>query len=173
MKPVIADAVPLLQRLWPVLRDRYAVEYPGYTLRLGEVHRSAQAQHDAWLAGNSTYDGLLRWSLHQLLPACALDLHAYGPTGGLTWDWSAYAPIGSIARDLGLVWGGEWTKLRDGPHVEVPKPERGRMLQRALVAAGWQVVVDGALGPKTASALRAWQRSVGLPDVGVLNPPTW
>ena len=41
------------------------------------------------------------------------------------WDWPLYAKAGAIikaaAEDHGIpiVWGGDWKKFRDGPHVEL------------------------------------------------------
>ena len=43
------------------------------------------------------------------------------------WDWPLFMQAGKIvkgaAEDLGIriVWGGDWTKFRDGPHVELAK----------------------------------------------------
>ena len=45
--------------------------------------------------------------------------------GQVTWDWPAFERIAlafkSAAADLGiaLVWGGDWTGFRDGPHFEL------------------------------------------------------
>lgn len=32
----------------------------------------------------------------------------------------AWAKAGAVARSLGLAWGGDWTRFRDMPHVELP-----------------------------------------------------
>jgi peptidoglycan L-alanyl-D-glutamate endopeptidase CwlK len=43
------------------------------------------------------------------------------------WDWPLFMQAGKIvkgaAEDLGIriVWGGDWTRFRDGPHVELAK----------------------------------------------------
>ena len=43
------------------------------------------------------------------------------------WDWPLFMLAGKIikevAEDLGIriVWGGDWVKFRDGPHVELAK----------------------------------------------------
>ena len=43
------------------------------------------------------------------------------------WDWPLYPPIAEAfkasARDLGvpLIWGGDWPRLRDGPHFELDR----------------------------------------------------
>lgn len=47
--------------------------------------------------------------------------------GQVRWDWLLYARIAgafkAAARDLGtpLIWGGDWTRLRDGPHFELDR----------------------------------------------------
>lgn len=48
-----------------------------------------------------------------------------------------------------------------------------RRLQRALVAAGIEVGVDGDFGPRTETAVKAFQRSKGLTVDGVVGPRTW
>ena len=47
--------------------------------------------------------------------------------GEVRWDWPLYGRIASAfkaaARNLGapLIWGGDWTQLRDGPHFELDR----------------------------------------------------
>lgn len=47
--------------------------------------------------------------------------------GQVRWDWPLYGRIAdafkAAARDLRipLVWGGDWTRLRDGPHFELDR----------------------------------------------------
>lgn len=54
----------------------------------------------------------------------AVDLAAW-VEGQIRWDWPLYARIAEAvkakAKDLGvdLVWGGDWPRLRDGPHFEL------------------------------------------------------
>ena len=49
--------------------------------------------------------------------------------GEVRWDWSLYAAIAKAFRqaadelDVEIVWGGDWKRLRDGPHFEL---HRGR-----------------------------------------------
>lgn len=73
----------------------------------------------------------LRNSRHNQTPSQAVDfavaLDPDGPDGPLKprIDWltvARYEAMGEIAKRLGLVWGGDWTK-RDLCHVELPRPE--------------------------------------------------
>lgn len=47
--------------------------------------------------------------------------------GKVRWDWPLYPRIASAfkqaAKELNvpIVWGGDWTKLRDGPHFELSR----------------------------------------------------
>lgn len=46
-------------------------------------------------------------------------------------------------------------------------------LQQKLNAKGYHLSVDGAFGPKTDAAVRAFQRSRGLVVDGIVGPKTW
>jgi hypothetical protein len=48
-----------------------------------------------------------------------------------------------------------------------------RQVQRALVATGHAVTVDGGYGAQTASAVKAVQQAAGLPVTGVVDVATW
>ena len=47
--------------------------------------------------------------------------------GQVRWDWPLYQQVGEVfeaeAQRLGIpiVWGGRWTRFRDGPHVELDR----------------------------------------------------
>ncbi len=47
--------------------------------------------------------------------------------GKVRWDWPLYPRIaGAVkaaarARGVGIVWGGDWPRLRDGPHFELDR----------------------------------------------------
>lgn len=55
----------------------------------------------------------------------AVDLAAW--VGEVRWDWPLYDKIAeavkAAAKDLGvpIVWGGDWTTFRDGPHFELDR----------------------------------------------------
>lgn len=39
--------------------------------------------------------------------------------GKVTWDFDDYKPYGAIGEKVGLIWGGSWKRLKDGPHFEL------------------------------------------------------
>ncbi len=47
--------------------------------------------------------------------------------GQVRWDWPLYPRIAEAikaaakARGVALVWGGDWSRLRDGPHFELDR----------------------------------------------------
>ncbi|AEP08879.1 M15 family metallopeptidase [Micavibrio aeruginosavorus] len=55
----------------------------------------------------------------------AVDLAAY--VNGIRWDWPLYDAIAvavkAAAKELGvaIVWGGDWTTFKDGPHFELDR----------------------------------------------------
>ena len=48
-----------------------------------------------------------------------------------------------------------------------------KTLQLLLRARGHNVAIDGAFGPQTDAAVKAFQTSKGLPANGVVSQPTW
>jgi peptidoglycan hydrolase-like protein with peptidoglycan-binding domain len=72
---------------------------------------------------------------------------------------------------------GFWTLLYGGqlPHRVLRPGDQGhavRVLQRALRAAGYAIVVDGDFGPQTRSVLMAYQESYGATPTGTVNSDT-
>lgn len=72
---------------------------------------------------------------------------------------------------------GFWTLLngRQLPSRVLETGDRGqavRLLQRALRAAGADIVVDGDFGPQVRSVVQAYQRHVGYPATGRVNQET-
>lgn len=63
-------------------------------------------------------------SIHQY--ALAGDYVADGATDklGVQWSWEnrngIYQRMGAVAQDCGLIWGGEWKRFPDLPHIEMP-----------------------------------------------------
>lgn len=56
----------------------------------------------------------------------AVDVAAW-VDGGVRWDWPLYPRIAgafkeaAAAAGIPLIWGGDWPRLRDGPHFELDR----------------------------------------------------
>jgi hypothetical protein len=103
--------------------------------------------------------------------------------------------------EIGFIWGGDWTRLKDYQHFEADDLDRtapaargcaayvenpGRYpvrmcqrgpavenVQRQLVRHGYDVEVDGYFGPLTRDAVRRFQSDHGLTVDGLVGPNTW
>jgi hypothetical protein len=103
---------------------------------------------------------------------------AYGARGVSWWvwqfatdsDWDAVGdPISSVEAPERL-----WPTLSVGSAGKVGS--RGDLVvwaQQHLAGAGQPVGVDGAFGPGTANAVRAFQTDAGLPVTGTVDAATW
>jgi hypothetical protein len=103
---------------------------------------------------------------------------AYGARGLSWWvwqfasnsDWDALAaPIANLPTPERL-----WPTLRAGANGRTGS--RGDLVvwaQQHLVGAGAGIRVDGAYGPGTANAVRAFQSDANLPVTGVIDATTW
>lgn len=66
-----------------------------------------------------------------------------------------------------------WKLIGEAPSWETAKPDSDLMsVQKRLTAAGIPVAVDGRKGPATVEAIKAFQRSAGIPVDGVAGPVT-
>lgn len=184
------DRQPRLEDLHPDLRVRvesvareHQAEHPDRALCLIWAHRTPAEQAAEFAKGFTGINGRTLWGLHNYLPSLAADLWVYedgrrdhvltegrppkedGATLRLLGKvWPFYQAMGAIARRYGLEWGGDWQGLRDGPHVQLSRPDRLRALQSALAARGFSPgPVDGEWGPKTARALESAGARAGLP----------
>lgn len=69
-------------------------------------------------------DGVVKKSKHQIgadgfghaVDCAFLDAHGQ-PSWDLSYPWGVY---GALSKFYGLTWGGDWTSLKDLPHVEWP-----------------------------------------------------
>lgn len=114
------------------------------------------------------------------------------PAGSPFGDENPWEEIGSLGKALGLEWGGDWTRLRDRPHFQLPSPydvatlraatisrlrrdmpaaaAPVRELQGLLNRAGFPAgAVDGEFGPLTEAAVQALQRAAGLVPSGIVQ----
>jgi len=94
----------------------------------------------------------------------AKGLETDGIVGPNTWKALAAAPSTSKPPS-----GGSGPVLREGAHGEPV-----RQLQNRLAHFGFNPgAADGDFGPKTESAVKAFQRSRGLEADGIVGPNTW
>lgn len=122
-----------LDGIHPELRARVekilaAMELLGFPMIPFAGVRSVAEQQALFAKGRTapgsivTYlDGVTKRSNHQVKEdglGYAVDC-CFLVNGRPSWDlklpWAAY---GACAKALGLVWGGDWVRLRDYPHVE-------------------------------------------------------
>ncbi len=98
----------------------------------------------------------------------------YGATGVSWWDWQS-APLSyfnAITKKAPLLvsYGVNRTP------ASVFRGNKGDLViwaQEHLYGAGYRIAVDGQFGPKTQSAVRAFQRKQHLAATGVVNGLTW
>lgn len=80
--------------------------------------RTAERQKQLVKAGASQTQNSRHLTGHAIDVAAWVD-------GTVRWDWPLYGKIAAAfkqaAKELNvpLVWGGDWTRLRDGPHFEL------------------------------------------------------
>lgn len=126
LKRLEAVVPPLRSRVITLLRLMHAHGHP-MTVTSG---RRSQAEQQALYAQGRTapgpivtqLDGVKKQSRHQ--QGRAVDCAFVTGPGKVSFDgpWEIY---GAMARELGLVWGGSWTRFPDRPHVEWLGPEDG------------------------------------------------
>lgn len=174
--PQLSDLHPWLRVRVEELARLHNIAFPERALCLIWGHRSPAEQQAAFKAGRSRLDGIRKFSLHNLSPTLAADLWVYtedeGPEDKLLFEGRPgkgnglslqllqrgslkgfYYPMARLAEDVGLEAGAFWRRLKDGPHVQVPKGDRVSLVQSALLAGGWNVDVDGKAGPQTRAAI--------------------
>lgn len=120
----------------------------------------------------------------------AVDLVPIGPNGKAAFDWPLYNKLGpavkaaAMAEGIAIVWGGDWTSFKDGPHFELdrkvypegewaskgkPPVERTAPSQSTTVQASAVQIASGAgAGVAALGALDGTAQVVALVFVGVI-----
>lgn len=120
----------------------------------------------------------------------AVDLVPIGPSGKAAFDWPLYDRLGPAVKQaaakegVALVWGGDWTSFRDGPHFELdrrvyderdftskvaPPVERTSPAQSKTVQATAVQIASGAgAGAAALGALDGYAQIVALALLGVM-----
>ena len=87
--------------------------------------RTAHEQNTLFNKGASQLDGYARKSRHQT--GHAIDFVVYDESNEVTWRFSYYEQVSwafkqaSLELGVPIIWGGDWTSLKDGPHVELDR----------------------------------------------------
>ena len=135
----LTDCVPWLATAWLEIEEEYARDHPGHRVEITCTHRPAAEQFILYCKGRrriadgswvvdedpktavvTNCDGTFKVSRHNLMPSEAIDF-LVKIAGKVSWDHREYEPVGLLAEQRGLIWGGRWPKLQDYPHVELPK----------------------------------------------------
>lgn len=133
----LTDCATPLAHAWLEIREEYEATHEDHKLLLTATHREPEEQFrlfrigrrqiadGSWVPDDDpttaivTYlDGYQQRSKHNANPAAALDFCVL-VGGKVSWDPREYEPVGRLAEQFDLVWGGRWTTLRDYPHLEV------------------------------------------------------
>lgn len=122
IRPELADKVLLVLSVMATL---------GFPMTVTDGNRTEEEQRALYAKGRTApgeivtnTDGVIKKSNHQ--GGRAVDCTFLDEDGDPFWPdygkWiQAWAAYGACAKALGLVWGGDWTSLKDKPHVELPK----------------------------------------------------
>ena len=121
----LSDCEPALQLAYACLLADFR-DLTGHDLLITCTKRSPEEQTALYAKGRTVpglrvtnVDGIRVKSNHNYTPARAIDV-AVVTQGKVSWLPSDYAPLGELAKRYDLVWGGQWTSLRDYPHLELP-----------------------------------------------------
>ena len=133
----LTDCTPWLATAWLEIHEEYVREHLEHDLIITCTHRSPAEQFILYCKGRrlsadgmwvldedpktsvvTNCDGTKVVSRHNKKPAEAIDF-AVVIAGKVSWDHREYAPVGLLAEQRGLIWGGRWPRLRDYPHVEL------------------------------------------------------
>ena len=135
----ISECVEELQTKWPLIRDAFCKQFPGWGLEISCSHRPVEEQFELfkkgrrevngeWIVDDAksvvTYvDGKTKLSEHNHEPARALDVFVKKPDGSITWDLTEepWKRLPEIVQSFGLESGGTWQKFKDYPHIQLSR----------------------------------------------------
>lgn len=116
----------LIEAVHAVLVEMQTIGHP---MLVAQGVRSVEQQQALYAKGRTekgpvvtNADGIASKSNHQ--PQSDGYGHAVDCAFMSEFPWSEFHPwkqYGDAAKRHGLVWGGDWTKLKDRPHIELPK----------------------------------------------------
>ena len=173
-------------QLHPELRAKLArlrlmCEAQGLALGVSECLRTVEEQDELYAQGRtkpgpivtyargSDYGSQHQWGIafdvYQNIPG-----HAYD-------DPAFFVNVATLAKGIGLAWGGDWTGFVDRPHLylpywgDTPAPLKREYGEPGAFMATWPdteeaLFVDGWWGPKTTKRL---QQIFGTPQDGLIS----
>ena len=163
-------------RLTKILQAINAKLPTGYSAKLVSAHRTPDDQFQLFKQGrifrNGSWvkvgpvvthlDGFVKKSRHNNLPCTAFDVGIFKGNSYLG-DSPLYKNVQEGIR-FGLDWGGNWTRFKDLPHLEMPntlffknslEKDQGYVWQLYLQKAGsYTGNMDGIFGTNSLSALK-------------------
>lgn len=145
-----ADLEPQLRALWEWAQVEWKRLYPAEPQPfLTATFRGPVSQEEAVRNGSS--DLPFGYSLHNFHPAYAFDI-AFLKQGRTDYTLSLFQRFAALLKPYGIEWGGDWDRLVDGPHFQLPMTAEdaraGRVPRLALPVSaptsepGWAVVVS-------------------------------
>ena len=111
----------LASAAWKIIEG---AQQRGYTLIVAEGYRTVEKQNEYYAQGRTKPGNIITYkkggeSKHNIGEAVDFDFIINGRQSNASGNnWSL---IGSSARQLGLIWGGDWKSFKDLRHVEMPK----------------------------------------------------
>jgi peptidoglycan L-alanyl-D-glutamate endopeptidase CwlK len=148
----------------------------GYKAKLVSAHRSPDDQfklykqgrvfrNGSWVKAGPvvTYlDGFIKTSRHNNLPCTAFDVGIFRNSAYLG-DSTLYTHV-KEGMKFGLDWGGNWSRFKDYPHLEMPgtlffknslQKDQGLLWQQYLQMAGvYRGAMDGIFGEMSLKGLK-------------------
>lgn len=173
-------------QLHPELRAKLArlriiCEAQGLALGVGECLRTVEEQDALYAQGRTKPGQIVTYargsdygSQHQW--GIAFDFYQDIPGHGYD-DLGFFVSVATLAKAIGLAWGGDWDGFADRPHLylpywgDTPAPLKREYGEPEAFMATWpdvgeMLVVDGWWGPKTTKRL---QQILGTPVDGLIS----
>lgn len=119
------DMHPELLRRWLQAKAAWNKKRPDREVFCTCSYRSPAEQEALYAQGRTrpgpiVTNAMAGQSIHNYLPALALDVAFLRPDGTLDWTDSLFQEFAAVFKPLGVEWGGDWPKFRDMPHFQAP-----------------------------------------------------
>jgi peptidoglycan L-alanyl-D-glutamate endopeptidase CwlK len=120
------DLHPGLAQRWSAAAAEFKATYPDLpAVFLTQTYRNDTDQAADYAKGRTMPGKVVTnakpgQSLHNYYPALAFDI-AFKVGNTLFWDVSLFRKFATIAKKVGLEWGGDWPNFKDNPHFQPPK----------------------------------------------------